>query len=103
MKLITQKNYNEDGTFFYRVTRKRVEETEWCIESNHELSSWKLQDMCNWRESTGGNKEFPYGQVTSGVDNTKWLDVGHGPRNIDNDSQKWEVKQLTTEYELYEE
>ena len=93
----------DEKFYSYRVTRERMETTEWFIESNHELNSYKLEDACNWRESTGGNAEFPYGHVPDALVNVKetggWIDVGYGTPNMETDEVTWRMKQLTTEYE----
>jgi hypothetical protein len=86
-----------DGPINYdRVTRKITQVTEWYIDSDKELSPADLEYHARWREHTGGNKEFPYGMCEY---SKYFIDVGWGQPYLNADSETWEHKQLTTEYE----
>jgi hypothetical protein len=84
----------------YKVTRVRKEYTDWEIDSTVKLDKNQLRSHCNWREMTGGNKDFPYGLrdlpagSTHNVDYS--VDVGHGPELVDYSDEDWE-------YELQED
>jgi len=88
---------NGQEVYQYRVKRKRTEVTEWYVESADELTHSNLRFAVEWRERTGGNKDFPYGAVTMGK---QPVDVGHGSPQIDKDDRgEWEFNKLNTEYE----
>ena len=94
---------NGKPLYQYRVTTNITELTEWYIESDKELSPQLLEWHSRWRETrdekhldeTGGKKKPPYG---TRIYKDCFVDVGHGPRWLNRDSQQWEFKQLVTEY-----
>jgi len=77
----------------YTVTRVRKEYTDWEVESTVKLDLNQLRSHCNWREMTGGNKNFPYGLRDLPFGS---VDVGHGPELVDYSDEDWK-------YELQED
>ena len=83
----------EQGWYRYRVTRIRKEYTDWEVDSTVKLDLNHLKSHANWREISGGNKEFPYGLRDLPFGS---VDVGHGPALVDYSDEEWE-------YELQED
>ena len=79
----------EQDWYRYTVRRTRTEVTEWEIETTEKLDKHILVHSALWRETTGGNKAFPYGLTEyRGFD----VDVGHGTPLIDHDTTEWTHK-----------
>jgi len=76
----------EQGWYRYRVTRIRKEYTDWEVDSTVKLDKNQLRSHCNWREMTGGNKDFPYGLRDLPFGS---VDVGHGPELVDYSDEEW--------------
>ena len=76
----------DDKWYRYTVRRERLEVTEWEIESTKKLDKHLLVHSAIWRETTGGNKKFPYG-LTEYENFT--VDVGHGTPLVDHDTTEW--------------
>lgn len=79
----------DDKWYRYTVRRTRTEVTEWEIEATKKLDKHILVHSAIWRETTGGNKAFPYGLTE--YENFV-VDVGHGTPLIDYDTTEWTHK-----------
>jgi len=86
-KLVSINGESVDPKWYrYRVRRTRTEVTEWEIEATETLEHHVLLHHALWRETTGGNKTFPYGLVEY---KNFAVDVGHGTPLIDHDTTEW--------------
>ena len=78
------------------VVRTRKEVTEWEIESTKKLDKNFLVHSAMWRETTGGNKDFPYGLVeyksNAGKHKDFSVDVGWGCPIIDHNTTEWDYR-----------
>ena len=89
-KLVSINGESVDETWYrYTVKRTRTEVTEWEIETTKKLDKVHLVHSAIWRETTGGNAQFPYG-LTEYKDFA--VDVGHGTPLIDYDTTEWTHK-----------
>ena len=90
---INGKRVDENGEqkwYRYIVRRTRTEITEWEIDATKKLNKHILVHSALWRETTGGNKAFPYG-LTEYSDFE--VDVSHGTPLIDHDTTEWTHKE----------
>ena len=96
-KLASINGKSVDKTWFrYKVIRTRKEVTEWEIESTKKLDKNFLVHSAMWRETTGGNKDFPYGLVeyksNAGKHRDFSVDVGWGGPIIDHNTTEWDYR-----------